>query len=294
MESEPGRGTRIAVNLRAPALGEKGPEAVPLAEAEPVGPALRVLLVDDHPANRLLLGQQLKFLGHSVVESEDGQQAFERLQVEPFDVVITDCNMPVMDGYELTRRVRAGEREMGRAPRLIVGFTANAQVEERQRCLAVGMDDCLFKPVSLNMLKSCLGKATVRQPEALTPVDERQVEPQARVFDLEMLESLTGGDRKLTRMLFSELHTSNTLDLRQLDELMAAGRAREMGQLVHRLKGAARMVGAQKLSDAALVYEEGLAQSLADEEIGARASKVRAAVQELQEAVAGWMAAAGG
>ncbi|MNC32557.1 Hpt domain protein [compost metagenome] len=93
-------------------------------------------------------------------------------------------------------------------------------------------------------------------------------------------------------MLFNELHTSNSLDLRQLDELMAAGRVRNMGQLVHRLKGAARMVGAQVLSDAALVYEEGLAQSVADEEISARAGNVRAAVQQLQEAVASWMAAA--
>lgn len=292
LDSELGRGTRITATLRAPTLDEQSSVALSSTEVEPQAPVLRVLLVDDHPANRLLLGQQLKFLGHSVVESEDGQQAFARLQSEPFDVVITDCNMPVMDGYELTRRVRAGEHEVNRTPRLIVGFTANAQVEERQRCLAVGMNDCLFKPVSLSMLKSCLGKVSQHQTGVLESPAARVVDSQARVFDLEMLESLTGGDRKLTRMLFNELHTSNSLDLRQFDELMAAGRVRNMGQLVHRLKGAARMVGAQVLSDAALVYEEGLAQSVADEEISARAGNVRAAVQQLQEAVASWMAAA--
>ncbi|WP_282875970.1 response regulator [Pseudomonas peli] len=283
MHSEVGHGTRVTVELRLPALSALGLVETSLTpDDEQLGPALHVLLVDDHPANRLLLGQQLNFLGHSVVELEDGQQAFAASQKESFDVVITDCNMPVMDGYELTRRIRADEQEAKRVPCLIIGFTANAQMEERQRCLAVGMDDCLFKPVSLGMLRGCLSRMSDRP---IAAGQEQIAQPPTPVFDLELLDSLTGGDPKLIHMLFSALHDSNKLDLCKLDEMLAAGRWRYMGQLVHRLKGAARMVGAQGLCDAAVAYEEGLAQSAVDDEVLRLARNVRAAVQQLQEAL---------
>jgi two-component system sensor histidine kinase EvgS len=260
----------------------------------PQGSELHVLLVDDHPANRLLLERQLKFLGHTVQKAEDGHQAFSCTQNRPFDVLITDCNMPLMDGYELTRRVRADELEHGRPPCLIVGYTANAQEDERQRCLAVGMDDCLFKPVSLAMLRTCLSRLSqfsgndsqAESSVAVQSLDEQEV----KLFDLDMLLSLTEGDRDLVRLILGELYASNNIDLQQFEELLVAGRWAELGHLVHRIRGAARMVGARALIEAARNFEERVAKGWTDADLSARAIHVQTVAHELQDAVSSWLA----
>ncbi|WP_130907821.1 transporter substrate-binding domain-containing protein [Pseudomonas sp. Sample_16] len=286
LASTPEQGTRITVTLSAPALSASHPEPRPLLTNK--RSTLRVLLVDDHPANRLLLGQQLVFLGHTVKEAEDGQQGFALVEAETFDVVITDCDMPVMDGYEFTRHLREEERHSGRAPRFIVGFTANAQESERQRCLAVGMDDCLFKPVSLDMLRACLEKASVDPLLTMTKINSTESSA-TTIFDLDMFNSLTGSDPKLARLLLDSLYTNNCQDLQRFDEHLSAKRWFDLARVVHRVRGAARMVGAQGLIEAAKVYEEGLRQELTEQEATLRAIQVRTAIERLQEAVAGYM-----
>lgn len=113
---------------------------------------LNVLVVDDHAANRLLMCQQLEFLGHRFSVAEDGQAGFEVWKAGTFDLVIADCNMPVMNGYELARAIRRQECQTQQRPCTVLGFTANAQPEEIQRCKQAGMDDCLFKPLTLTAL----------------------------------------------------------------------------------------------------------------------------------------------
>ncbi|MCP8464675.1 ATP-binding protein [Pseudomonas sp. ZM23] len=112
---------------------------------------LRVLLVEDNPINQLILRDQLETLGCSVELAADGKQALGRWQDGAFDAVLTDVNMPNMNGYELTRALR---QRGCRVP--IVGATANAMHEENERCLAAGMDRCLLKPVDLRTLRQCL------------------------------------------------------------------------------------------------------------------------------------------
>ena len=291
-ESTLGSGTAIHIELAAPILA---PALVPAlsapAETEAPTASLRVLLVDDHPANRLLLGQQLRFLGHTLCEAEDGAQAFALFEVEPFDAVITDVNMPIMNGYELARKVRLFEAETLKVPCRIIGFTANAQVAERQRCLDAGMDECLFKPVGLDVLKTCLGTLVPRQASPIETDLKTEHDPQVGQFDMAVINSLTGGDQQLLSLLFNELHKSNSLDLRQLDEGLSAGRWRDQGQLVHRFKGAARMFGAHPVVQAALAYENGVAESVSDDDMQRLASAVRHALVLLQAALADWLAA---
>ncbi|WP_161599719.1 ATP-binding protein [Pseudomonas arsenicoxydans] len=294
LDSAAGRGTRIKVELQVPSLEPEIAQPQQHSQETLQSLALRVLLVDDHLPNRLLLSQQLQFLGHSVHESEDGQQACDCLQVESFDVVITDCNMPVMNGYELTQWIRAQEREAGRERCVVIGFTANAQVEERQRCLAAGMDDCLFKPVSLAMLRTCLGQFEQHQVSSPVPVPEpvaanAPIVELSQFFDLDLIESLTEGNHQMIHVLLNELHTSNVADLNRLEQLLDTGKWRDMGQVVHRLKGAARMVGAKQLIEATRAYEEGLAKALDDDSARCRAIDVRDAVLQLQLAVVEWM-----
>ncbi len=103
----------------------------------------RILLVEDNPVNQLVANGMLAKLGCQVELATQGVEALARLEEQAFDLVLMDCNMPVMDGYEATRRIR----ERGRWPGLpIVALTANAMPEERERCLAAGMDDYLAKP----------------------------------------------------------------------------------------------------------------------------------------------------
>jgi len=112
---------------------------------------IMVLIVDDHPINRMLLSEQLGTLGYQVKTAQDGVDALNVLSRNEIDIVLTDVNMPNMDGYRLTQRLR----QLGHLfP--VVGVTANALAEEKQRCMDAGMDNCLSKPVTLDVLKVTL------------------------------------------------------------------------------------------------------------------------------------------
>ncbi len=113
---------------------------------------IMVLIVDDHPINRMLLSEQLGTLGYQVKTAQDGVDALNVLSRNTIDIVLTDVNMPNMDGYRLAQRLR----QLGHVfP--VIGVTANALAEEKQRCMDAGMDNCLSKPVTLDVLKSTLG-----------------------------------------------------------------------------------------------------------------------------------------
>ncbi|MGK6327671.1 two-component system sensor histidine kinase RcsC [Erwinia sp. DT-104] len=110
-----------------------------------------ILVVDDHPINRMLLSDQLGSLGYRVKTAQDGVDALNVLSRNEIDIVLTDVNMPNMDGYRLTQRLR----QLGLTfP--VVGVTANALAEEKQRCMEAGMDNCLSKPVTLDTLQQTL------------------------------------------------------------------------------------------------------------------------------------------
>ncbi|MDN6859330.1 ATP-binding protein [Pseudomonas sp. CAN2814] len=129
-----------------------GNEAARLAETLPdIGLGLRVLVVEDNPINQLILRDQLETLGCQVELAADGRQALARWQPEAFHVVLTDVNMPHLNGYELARALR---QRGYRGP--IIGATANAMPEESDRCIAAGMNLCLHKPVDLRTLRHCL------------------------------------------------------------------------------------------------------------------------------------------
>ncbi|WP_163835151.1 response regulator [Spartinivicinus ruber] len=115
---------------------------------------LRVLLVEDNPVNQKVAAKMLEKLGCSVVAANNGQEGIQQWQQQSFDLVVMDCNMPVMDGYEATRRIRDLEQDqLDSRHTTIVALTANAMNGERENCLSAGMDDYLTKPVKLIDLK---------------------------------------------------------------------------------------------------------------------------------------------
>lgn len=155
LDSAPGRGSVFAFELALPA-------AVPLPEAAmppaPVPGALcgRVLLVDDSPVNRIVASTMLARLQLEVVECEDGFQALHALRQQAYDVVLMDCQMPVLDGMAATRALRAGEAGERAARLPVIAVTAQAMDGDAQRCFEAGMNACLTKPFTLAALAEAL------------------------------------------------------------------------------------------------------------------------------------------
>ena len=112
-----------------------------------------ILVVDDHPINRLLLSEQLTTLGYRTRTAKDGLDALEVLKISDVDLVLSDINMPNLDGYGLARRLRSEGKQYP-----IIGLTANALAKEQQQCLDAGMNDCLSKPITLEELQHALAK----------------------------------------------------------------------------------------------------------------------------------------
>ncbi len=163
--SAPGRGSVFVASFGLPVVarahqvaprsrGETGEATAAMLHAD--GRRGLVLLVEDNPINALVADAALKQFGLSVVLAEDGHKALRWLQDHQPDLVLMDCQMPDMDGYETTQQIRALERQQARARVPIVALTANVLPEERQRCLDAGMDDHLPKPFHRNDLDHLL------------------------------------------------------------------------------------------------------------------------------------------
>ena len=244
LTSCPGSGTDVSVALRLPIL--EPVVSPPQPAVEPVLPArcLRVLVVDDYPANRVLLSQQLTYLGHDVSDAEDGAHGLRGWRKGDFDVVISDCHMPIMNGYELATAIRAEEARLQLQRCLIIGLTANALPGEKQRCLDAGMDDCLFKPISLRDLSERLVHA-----HPLTLPTDRQAARvgQGQTLDLGTLRQLARGDEQAVNTLVRGLADSLDSDRERLVERHAAGDLQALAELAHRIKGGGRIVGGQNV-----------------------------------------------
>jgi len=111
---------------------------------------LQVLLAEDTEMNRMLVRILLTRMGFEVDEAEDGQQAVDALARKRYDLVLMDCMMPVMDGYEATRILRVREAETGQERVPVIALTASAIAGDRERCRQAGMDDYLSKPFQVD------------------------------------------------------------------------------------------------------------------------------------------------
>ena len=244
LSSDLGKGTLVNVILVVPRLEPLVEPAVPETETWTSPRSLNILVVDDYPANRMLLSQQLSYLGHRVTDAENGAQGLAAWRVGGFEVIITDCNMPVMNGYDLAREVRREERERGLEPCLVFGFTANAQPEEVERCREAGMDQCLFKPISLKDLNVCLTSGVLSaQPEA----DADQPSVDEDEINLTYLKQLAQGDDTQLHGLLAELALSNSQDLVRLVAFFVKDDYRGLAELAHGIKGGAGLVKASAL-----------------------------------------------
>jgi PAS domain S-box-containing protein len=261
LESEPGRGSTFSLILTLPVSvnsGEVVQSQHPEVERRAVAPlfdysnnAPLILAVDDHPINRNLLARQLKLLGLRSETAENGLVALSMWRDGAFNMVITDCHMPEMDGYTLAQAIRKLEAEDRRPYTPIVAWTANALAEEGDHCKSAGMDDLLVKPANLMQLKEVLIK--------WLPVSET-MDQQA---DISMLGDASQVNNPINFKILKEIVPSNIeqalvlqdflayirTDNLKLMKLLELGDQVNAERMAHRMKGSSRMVGAIQLTN---------------------------------------------
>ncbi len=262
VESAPGKGSvfTVTLDLALPDAADRQ-VAAPRPVAENQAIAGRVLAVDDYPVNLEVLTGQLEILGVPVDTAEDGLEALARWRERPYALLLTDIHMPDMDGFELTRHIRAEEaisRSGQRTP--IVALTANALKGEADRCLAAGMDGYLTKPLTLDRLRQEVERWMGERAKPLfDPPNNSPRDP----IDRSVLAHMFGDNPATIERLLARFRTSAAT---LVAEISAAGDdTARLADLAHKLKGAARAAGAVRLGDiAAKLEESGSAADVAD------------------------------
>ena len=212
---------------------------------------LRVLLVDDNAVNQKLGERHLTRMGLTVLQAWNGRQALELLCREAVDLVLMDCQMPEMDGYEATRRLRQPVNGALNPAVPVVAMTAHALSGDRERCLAAGMDDYITKPIDPQRLlvllqKILTGGRPVVAPEVAMSDDENEV------LNMNGLQEVCGGDLEFVAEILDTFQESMSGVMRAIE---AAADGATLKGLCHQIKGAAANICADRLAAAAADIE---------------------------------------
>ncbi|GGY17833.1 CHASE domain-containing protein [Pseudoduganella dura] len=284
VESTPGLGSTFWFTAQL----EKGtelPAAAPAGLREELLAPLRgaaILLVEDNVFSQQVGQELIEDAGATVVIANNGQEAIDLLQKGHFDCVLMDVQMPVMDGYEATRRIR-GHATLSGMP--VIAMTANAGRDDQVRCQEAGMDDFLTKPVVPNLLLATLSKwlslraadgrtaqvrtvtATPAAGQGAGPVPARRstdmmphpvpqpLPVEAALFDLSVLGQTFGNRQDKMRKYTAMFLTSARDGLAEIDAALAAGDLKRLSELGHRIKSSARAVGALGFGELCLALE---------------------------------------
>lgn len=234
----------IVTALRSP---DEGTSDETPRESSPIR-AEKILVVEDHRINQKVILNQLKLLHYRADCAENGRQALDRLSQHPYDVVLMDCQMPVLDGYETTRELRRREGETHHT--IVIAMTAHAMKGDREKCLAAGMDDYLSKPINVATLERTLerwlsGKDPV---EAIAPAATPEPETEDTApLDLKQLDDATGGDLELQQIVLAAFLEDTAIDLASLKTSSEAGDLDDFTSKSHRIKGSSGNVGAMSM-----------------------------------------------
>ncbi len=228
--------------------------AAPDSATEAACLGLHILMAEDNSVNQEVGRAVLEKLGCTVIMANNGIEALKYRRLEDFDLILMDCMMPDMDGYESTRLIREEEVRLGQKRIPIVALTANALEGDRESCLATGMDDYLSKPFRIEALQATLKRLTgvsniTHQPEKPPPVDEKQVNR----APLGMLRKM--GEASLVQKVLQLFFANTPLQLEKIKTGLLANDSEAVRHAAHSLKSAAANVGAVQLSELARILE---------------------------------------
>lgn len=217
-----------------------------------------MLVAEDNETNQKVLLHQLGILGYAAEVANDGSEALSMWRSGDYALLLTDCHMPEMDGYELARSIRQEEEKGQHMP--IMAITADALNDTQQRCHASGMDDYLAKPVQLDALRDKLTQwfsDDVSESELKTTGSvEIPVDDNAAVINPDALKEILGvDDPVMLADFYADFIRSSEETIEALLAAQAAHDAEEVGALGHRMKSSARTVGADALADCCLALE---------------------------------------
>ncbi len=209
---------------------------------------LRILLAEDNVINQKVAVAQLRKLGYSPDVAANGLEALEAIQRTPYDVILMDCQMPQMDGYESSRQIRVREQTQGSKPVYIIAMTANAMQGDREKCMAAQMNDYLSKPVKVSDLRAALERS-----QAGSTIDSTDQEDTAMLLaetvggeallDVERLEAAANDDPKMVQELV-DLYFAQAKDLMNgLRAAINSGSAKDVDHFAHKLVGASLACG---------------------------------------------------
>ena len=256
VSSTPGAGSQFTVRLPFESTTEPvdAAEAARCRDLEPqplAAPAPRhegaILLVEDNAINQHVILAQLRLLGFDATLAANGREALAAWRTAAFDLVLTDLQMPEMDGYALAAAIRTAEGAGTRVP--IVALTANALKGEAERCLAAGMDGYLTKPLRVAALDEVLAKWLGQPRTAAAPGSPASSIERNEPVDAAVLPALLGQDVRQVDSLFRQFGASLTRETMRLKKAALIVDAATVARLAHSLKSAARTVGAHRLAD---------------------------------------------
>ncbi|HWI41077.1 MAG TPA: ATP-binding protein, partial [Verrucomicrobiae bacterium] len=209
---------------------------------------LKILIAEDNPSSQMVTRVLVEYLGGRAEVAANGQEAVEMVTSRAYDLVLMDCRMPVLDGFEATGRIRS--LDSGRQP-VIIALTADALEGDRARCMAAGMDDYLTKPVKSDDLQFAL--------EKWFPADKPSVLPASASFPelfendrvSELLRIFGGREEEVYRQVYRPFVALAQSVMPHLRAAVGDGRVQDVIEMAHRLKGAAGNVGASLVAAAA-------------------------------------------
>jgi len=217
---------------------------------------VRILLAEDNVVNQKVGLRQLRKLGYSADAVANGVEAVETLKRIPYDIVLMDCHMPELDGYEATRMIRQWELETNdtqRPPVYVIALTANALESDREKCLAAGMNDYLSKPVKLPELQAVLQEAArfvrpvaTRKPAEIGSADPRSAIDPAAIANLRKLAE--PGEPDAAVELIDLFLRDTPVKIQDLQSAIARSDAPALKESAHGLKGSASNLGARRLA----------------------------------------------
>lgn len=240
-------------------------------EQKPHHSRLKILLVEDHPVNQMVIMTQLESLGYQADCVDNGKDAIAKLSQQNYDIVLMDCQMPVLDGYEATKELR--RREGLRRHTIVIALTAHALPHDRDKCLAAGMDDYLSKPIEQEVLGEMIERwvkytANTKRAKIRSEVQKNTPHPKLSPagltalnldetpLDLERLNSISRGKASFQQQLVQTFVENAQLGLEQMRLALQVNDLVTIEQQAHRIKGSSANVGVRGMPDVAAQLEQ--------------------------------------